>query len=203
MESPAFARPSKRGSSGVPASPTSQHTQRAHDDEIVLLGQVAAQEQHAFNTLYTRYAPRLRRYLARRLHQPELVDDVLQEVMLVLWQHAERVPSTVSLIAWLYGIARRKAQKAWSRTAIPPLSPTRHADIAPDEPEGQLLRQEYGCTLSRALDALPLYERTALMLLVHRGYSPQEIAVATGVPASTVRTRMARARQRLRTRIAS
>jgi RNA polymerase sigma-70 factor (ECF subfamily) len=203
MESTALARPSKRRSSGVSSSPTVQHTQIAYDDEIVLLEQVAAQEQHAFNTLYTRYAPRLRRYLARRLHQPELVDDVLQEVMLVLWQHAERVPNTVSLIAWLYGIARRKAHKAWTRTAMSPLPPTRHEDIDRDEPEGQLLRQEYGRTLSQALEALPLYERTALMLLVRQGYSPQEIAVATGVPASTVRTRMARARQRLRTRIAS
>jgi RNA polymerase sigma-70 factor (ECF subfamily) len=153
---------------------------------MVLLRRVADQEQHAFNTLYTRYAPRVRAYLARRLRQSDLIDDVLQEVMLVLWQHAARVPATVSLIAWLYGIARRKAQKAWVRTAIPPLPRTIHEDIDLDEPEVQLLRQEYGCMLTRALEALPLYERTALLLLVRQGCSPQEIAVATGVPASTV-----------------
>jgi RNA polymerase sigma-70 factor (ECF subfamily) len=166
---------------------------------MVLLRQVAAQEQHAFNTLYNRYAPHVRNYLTRRLHQPELIDDILQEVMLVLWQHAERVPATVSLLAWLYGIARHKAQKAWTRTATPPLPRSEHETVDRDAPEVQLLRQEYGCILNRALDALPLYERTALMLLVRQGYSPQEIAIATGVPASTVRTRMARARQRLRT----
>ena len=203
MESTALARPSRCRSGDVSSSPTVQHTQIAHDDESVLLRQVAAQEQHAFNTLYTRYAPRVRNYLARRLHQPELVDDVLQEVMLVLWQHAARVPATVSLIAWLYGIARHKAQKAWTRTVLPPLPRTEHENIDRNEPEVQLLRQEYGCTLTRALEALPLYERTALMLLVRQGYSPQEIAVATGVPASTVRTRVARARQRLRTHVAT
>jgi RNA polymerase sigma-70 factor (ECF subfamily) len=192
-----------RRSGAVSSSPTVQHVQIAQRDEMVLLRQVAAQEQHAFNTLYTRYAPRVRAYLARRLCQPELIDDVLQEVMLVLWQQAARIPDTAPLVAWLCGIARRKAQKAWARTVLPPLPRTIHEDSDLGQPEVQLLRQEYGCTLSRALEALPIYERTALMLLVRQGYSPQEIAVATGVPASTVRTRMARARQRLRTQVAT
>jgi RNA polymerase sigma factor (sigma-70 family) len=203
MGSTAFARPSMRRSGVVSSSTTNQHSQIAHHDEMILLRLVAAGEQHAFNTLYTRYAPRVRAYLARRLRQPELIDDVLQEVMLVLWQHAARIPAPVSLIAWLCGIARRKAQKARVRTVLPPLPRTRHEEIDLDQPEVQLLRQEYGCTLTRALEALPLYERTALMLLVRQGYSPQEIAAATGVPASTVRTRVARARQRLRTRVAT
>jgi RNA polymerase sigma-70 factor, ECF subfamily len=44
---------------------------------------VAAHEPQAFDTLYQRYAPPLRRFLQRRLPSPDLVDDVCQDVLLV------------------------------------------------------------------------------------------------------------------------
>jgi RNA polymerase sigma-70 factor (ECF subfamily) len=122
--------------------------------------------------------------------------------MLVLWQDAERVPPAVSLMAWLCGVARHKARKALARASAPPISHARHAHIDADAPEFVLLRQEYGRTLRHALDTLPLCERTALELLVYQGCSHQEIAAVTGTPVSTVRTRVSRARQRLRARTA-
>lgn len=179
------------------------------DDEGELLCRVAAQDQQAFATLYARYAPRVCGYLVRRLSRADLVDDVLQEVMLVLWQRASRCPPTVPLVAWLYGIARRKAWKARSRTSVPTRPPAPAPAPAPqeaidaDDPERIMLRQEYGCRLAGALDTLPLHERLALLLLVQQGYSHQEIAARTNVPVSTVRTRVSRARQRLRARVAA
>lgn len=179
------------------------HPSRQLDDERQCLDRVIAQEAQAFDTLYTRYAPRVRGYLAGRLRAPDLIDDVLQDVMLVLWQRAAQIPPTVPLIAWLCGVARHKAHKAVARTSMPAVSSTTPETMDHDEPETMLLRKELGCRLARALDTLPRCERTALELLVYQGCSYQEIAALTGEAVSTIRTRVSRARQRLLARAAT
>lgn len=172
-------------------------------EEQHLLQQVTLHDEEAFDALYVRYGPQVRRYLSRRLNRHELIDDVLQDVMLVLWQHAGKVPKTVPLGAWLCGVARHKASKVVARVAAPPRSQASYANREEDEPEAVILRQEHGRTLARALAALPLRERTALELLVYHGYSRGDIAAVTGDPVSTVRTRVSRARHRLQARVAA
>ena len=177
------------------------HATPWQDDERALLCRVAVQDQQAFATLYGRYAAPVRRYLRRCLGQADLVDDVLQEVMLVLWQRPSACPPTVPLIAWLCGIARHKARKGLARVAASVLSPQAR-DLDADDPERLVLCQEESCVLERALDALPFYERTALVLRVQHGWSYEEIAARMDTPLSTVRTRIARARQHLQRHMA-
>jgi RNA polymerase sigma-70 factor (ECF subfamily) len=170
------------------------------EEDQALLSRIVARESAAFGTLYARYAPRVRGYLALRLHHPDLVDDVLQDVMLAIWQHAARVPTCVPLMAWLCGIARYKAGTALARAGTRPLAQPLPDDMDHDDPEAVCLRREQISTLYRALSTLPLCEQKALKLHVLQGYSYQEVADLTGEPASTVRTHVSRARQRLRVR---
>lgn len=172
-------------------------------EEQSLLQRVTLHDEEAFDTLYTRYVPRVQGYLARRSWPSDLMDEVIQDVMLVLWQHAERVPPGVPLMAWLCGVARHKAQKALARASAPPVSQVLYEHIDLNEPEAVFLSQENGRALTRALTTLPLGERTALELMVYQGYSHKEIAAVTGDPVSTVRTRVSRARQHLRARVAT
>ena len=172
-------------------------------EEQHLLQRVARQDQEAFDALYTWYAPQVRGYLRQRLVRHDLIDDVLQEVMLVLWQHAAQVPATVPLAAWLYGVARHKAFKTMARASAPTVPPAIDEAIDSDEPESVMLRQEHGRALAQVVDTLPYGERIVVRLVLARGYSYQEIATATGDPVSTIRTRISRARQRLRTRLAA
>src|SRR5687767_1613420 len=86
-------------------------------EELQLLRQVAAREPQAFDILYHRYAPYLRGFLRRRLPDPDLVDEVCHEVLLVAWQQAERFQGQVRLATWLCGIAKHRTQKAWQRVA--------------------------------------------------------------------------------------
>jgi RNA polymerase sigma factor (sigma-70 family) len=167
-------------------------------DDRDLLDRIAAQDQLAFDTLYNRYAPRVSRYLIRFLGSPDLIEDILQEVMLVLWRCPHQCPPTVGLGGWLCGVARNKARKAVARSSTPTAPSFPIPDINEDEPEGVMLRREHGRHVARAVDTLPISERTALILLVEQGWSYQDIAAATGDPVSTVRTRVSRARQRLR-----
>ena len=167
-------------------------------DDVALLHRVAAQDRQAFDILYARYMPRLQRYLAHRLNDAALAEDVCQDVMLVLWQQAGRVPATVPLWAWLCGIARHKAHKAWARISFRALAPTEPAGSQVAAPDVLLLQQEAGHVFEQAVCTLPFYERTALRLLVQQGCSYPDIAAVMDTPLSTVRTRLWRACHRLR-----
>jgi RNA polymerase sigma factor (sigma-70 family) len=194
--------PQRTSLSDAPSlSEAGHHATTWQDDERALLCRVAVQDQPAFATLYGRYAASVRRYLLRCLGQADLLDDVLQEVMLVLWQRPSACPPTVPLIAWLCGIARHKARKAVTRASAPTVLPPPHPDSDVDDPARVVLRQEDGRRLARALDTLPFYERTALRLLVQQGCSYPDIATVMDTPVSTVRTRVSRACHRLRAHV--
>ena len=170
-------------------------------EEQRLLHRVTQQDETAFDALYALYAPLIRRYLGRRLDRQELVDEAIQDVMLVLWQQAAKVPQQASLGAWLCGVARFKLYKVLAKAAPIPIA--QDADAPPDgeTPEIAFLRKEDQAILARELNALPHDERMAISRLF-QGSSYQEIAAATGDPVSTIRTRVSRACQRLKTRIA-
>jgi RNA polymerase sigma-70 factor (ECF subfamily) len=167
-------------------------------DDATLLHRVAAQDRQAFDILYARYVPRLRRYLARLLNDPALAEDVCHDVMLVMWQQAVRFPATVPLFAWLCGIARHKAHKAWARSSRQAQTLAVAERKPPEAPEHLLLDQESSRILIRAMEALPFHERTTMVLLMQHGCSYQDVATVLDTPVSTVRTRVSRACHRLR-----
>jgi len=170
------------------------------DEDLVLIRRVAAHDRQAFEMLYHRYATRLARYLTPLLRQRELVEEVLDDVMLVVWQNAARFDPTARFSTWLFGIAHHKAMKAWGRSANKPLPlpPLPHdAESDQDNPEQILTEQELGRTLVQALESLSPEQRAVVELTFYHARSYQEIAEITGCPVNTVKTRMFHARRRL------
>jgi RNA polymerase sigma-70 factor (ECF subfamily) len=185
-------------------------------DEAALIRAVARKDRGAFESLYYLYAPRLGRYLSRMLRQRELVDEALNDVMLVLWQNAERFdPGASRLSTWLFGIAHNKALKALQRsnryaaetTALesdeaedamePGSDQYRSAKAHPHNPEQIVMGRELGRALARALDHLSTEHRAVIELAFSEERSYQEIATITGCPVNTVKTRMFYARKAL------
>jgi hypothetical protein len=72
-----------------------------------LIHRIATRDHQAFEHLYQRYAQRLIGYLTRLLSQRELAEEVLNEVMLALWQQAPQFDSRGPLIARLPRRLRR------------------------------------------------------------------------------------------------
>ncbi len=170
----------------------------ANQEERQLLKRVMDQDTQAFETLYDQYAPLVRRALYRRLSDHDLVEEALNDVMLVLWQRADRVPDHVPLGAWLQGIARITALNSQTRATRHthcPLSPT-DVDAAP-APETALLQNEHERLFARAIASFPDPERQALEMSLFGGLSNHEIAVQTQSNVNTVKTRIKRARHRL------
>lgn len=73
---------------------------------------IAAGDRGAFETVYYRYGARLGTYVARVVKRPDLVGEVMNDVMLAVWQNARRFDGERPLGPWLYGIAHLKALKA-------------------------------------------------------------------------------------------
>jgi RNA polymerase sigma factor (sigma-70 family) len=194
----AFAEPSFSPSTTSATSHMGQQTLSWQTDDVLLLHRIATQDPQAFDIFYARYAPRLRGYLAHLLSDQTLVDEVCNDVMLVMWQHASCIPATVAPWAWLCGIARHKARKAGTRASSRAIVPVMPQEASQQSPESILLHQEYWCRLTRALDVLPFSERTVLVLLVQHGCAYKDIATVLDMPVSTVRTQVSRACQRLR-----
>lgn len=168
-------------------------------DDAALINRVADRDRDAFESLYRGYYPRLRRFIERVTRRPQLVDEIVNDTMYVVWRKAPSYNLRSKVSTWIFGIALRRALKALKRTDDP-------LDFAPDEspdligagPEGLLVQQESRASIVRALGALSPEHRAVIELTYFEGYSCAEIAEIVRCPVNTVKTRMFHARRRLR-----
>ena len=138
------------------------------------------------------------RFLARRLlRDAARADDVVQETWLAVL-HSNKSPSEIHR-GWLAGVlrnlARRKLREERRRTRREQLVARPHlTDAAPPTLDAEELRVR----LAKLVLALPAHYSEALLLRYYEGLEPAQIAARTGVPASTVRTRIQRGLARIR-----
>jgi len=189
----------RKSSLPVPTDGGPQPASTSDDDDFTLIRRVAANDRQAFEILYYRYGRRLYGYLSKFLRQPETVEEVLDDVMFVVWQKAGRFDYTSRLSTWIFGIAYHKMLKALARAPKAPADPGSAAPECSDQgdPEGIIERQELRQTLAGALQALSPEQRAVVELTFYHEYSYQEIAAMTKCPVNTVKTRMFHARRRL------
>jgi RNA polymerase sigma factor (sigma-70 family) len=168
-------------------------------EELELLDRVRARDLHAFEKLYRIYQPRLARFLFNLVQRPQLVEEVLDDTMMVVWQTAERFRGTSKLSTWIFAIAYRKALKARVRWPDPvpdePRDTRASSDPGPDE---QLQHQHLHDALVAAMDQLSADHRAVVDLTYFQGLGYREIAEVMNCPVDTVKTRMFHARRRLK-----
>lgn len=169
-------------------------------DEARLIRLVVAGDRCAFETLYRHYYPRLRRFLDRMTRSTPLVDEIVNDTMLVVWQKAHTYNLTSKVSTWIFAIAYRKALKALRAFDGPvEFDFDRYPDDTMLEPESQLAALHQKKILTHALNALPADQRTVVNLTYYHGMGYGEIAEIMDCPVNTVKTRMFHARNRLRT----
>jgi RNA polymerase sigma-70 factor (ECF subfamily) len=173
-------------------------------DDVDLIHRVAARDGSAFDALYRRYHPRLKRFIERVTRRPQLVDEIINDTMLVVWRRAPSYNLRSALSTWIFGIALRCALKALKTLDAP-------VDFDPDGcpeqssvgPEGMLQQQETRVSIERALGGLSSEHRAVLELCYFDGRSCAEIAAIMRCPVNTVKTRMYYARRQLRVAMAA
>jgi RNA polymerase sigma-70 factor (ECF subfamily) len=161
-----------------------------------------ARESHAeaFELLYATYKGRIYTFLLRMVTEPELADDITQDVFTKVYPLLPGLSHDHRVLPWLYRVAsnaaidqiRRRRRFSWLRMGR--LSGTVEEPHADDD-HGRLGEQEH---LQRVLRELPPENAAALLLHALEGYSYKEIADIQGVTMTAVRSRIARARQAFR-----
>jgi len=168
-----------------------------------LIARVGANDLQAFEKLYRIYQPRLARFLINLLQRPQLVEEVLDDTMMVVWQTADRFRGASKPSTWIFAIAYRKALKAKQRWPDPlpddGLDPQVSNEPGPDT---QLQHQRLGDALREAMTSLSPDHRAVVDLTYFHGMGYREIAEIVDCPVDTVKTRMFHARRRLRQALA-
>ena len=158
--------------------------------------------------LFDDHAPTIYRYAARRVG-PDRAEDVTAEVFCAALAGAATFdPARGTPIAWLMGIVTNTLSRHWrterrqldvlDRFGVDPL----RADSSPP-PDGDVALAEEARSVARALTTLPDTDREALLLFAWADLSYAEVAAALDVPVGTVRSRISRARSRLREELAA
>jgi len=173
------------------------------DDECALLRHISNGDPSAFRELYFRYHGRLARFLSRVTRDRDDVEEVINDTLLIVWQHAGDFRGASRVSTWIFGIAYRCALKsvrrASARSRVSAHASQQAEELVEDAARGTEVRQ----LLDIALSALPPEQRLALVLAYCMGYSCEEIAAIAGCPVNTVKTRMFHARHKLRATISA
>ena len=80
---------------------------RLEQIELQLLQGVRRRQQDDFEALYRLYHPRLTRFLAQFTRRGEVVDEVLDDTMMVVWERSSSFDGHSKLSTWIFGIAYR------------------------------------------------------------------------------------------------
>jgi len=167
--------------------------------ELELLEGIKRGKRAEFDALYRLYHPRLWRFLVHLMRQPDALEEVLNDTMMVVWQRADSFDGRSKLSTWVFGIAYRKALKALSRQDLPVDGD--EADELSDPgpgPEQRLGLTQLRGRLKVAMAELSPEHRAVVELCYFHDMAYAEIADVVGCPAETVKTRMFYARRRLR-----
>jgi len=184
----------------IQSDPQARHSIAGQDDEEMgLVAAVRARDLRAFEQLYRRYQPRLTRFVGTLLRSPGLVEEVVNDTLMVLWQKAGDFTGASRLSTWLFAIAYRKAVRARAREPLATDDAAVLAEVADDSTaDAGLSRDRTRQALQRAMGVLSAEHRAVVDLTYFHEIGYREIAEILGCPVDTVKTRMFHARRQLR-----
>ncbi|MFJ3496449.1 RNA polymerase sigma factor [Streptomyces sp. NPDC086091] len=161
-------------------------------------------ERAAFGELYERYGTAVYHHALRLTGDWSVAEEVMSETFLAAWRgRAEVHDGDDTLRPWLFGIATNKARNAdrslRRRLAfLARRTQDEAVDDFADELAGRVDDARRLAEVRRVLVRLRRHEREVLALCVWGGLDYAQAAEALGVPVGTVRSRLSRARTRLR-----
>jgi RNA polymerase sigma factor (sigma-70 family) len=156
-----------------------------------------------FAALFDRHADEMHRYAARRLGLDDAADVVSEVFLIAFRKRAGYDVSRPDARPWLYGISARvisqhlradgRRARALAATAAP-----RPAELPVDDITDRITAAQLRPRLLSVLDQLPVADRELVLLVAWAGLSYEEAARALEIPQGTVRSRLHRARARIR-----
>jgi RNA polymerase sigma-70 factor (ECF subfamily) len=169
------------------------------DAELVSLSQQGSMD--AFNSLARKWDANLYRFVRRMLGNEEDARDICQEALVKAYVNIGRLRDPSKFRAWLHHIALNLCRD-WYRSPKARVRPQSYEEGHPVEqwvveevgnpsaPDQVVERAGTAEMLRDLLEKISDEQRTAILLREYQGFTSEEIAQITGVPAATVRTRI-------------
>jgi len=194
--------------------PTPSPPNRVSHEVRPLIERVAGRDPEAFEALMREHNTRLFRVARSILRSDEEAEDALQDTYLDAFRHAASFRGDSTVATWLTRIVINQAlmrlrRRRGDRVIVPFTSSGgaegeagEMADRTTEPPPAATFRHEVRRLLERRIDDLPVAFRTVFVMREVNEMSVEDTASALGIPSSTVRTRLFRARALLREALA-
>jgi RNA polymerase sigma-70 factor (ECF subfamily) len=163
--------------------------------DATLMGQLLRQESRALEILYDRYSRPVYSVVLRIAQQAAAAEEIVQDVFLQLWRHADRYESSRGPLGpWLFTVARNRALDFQRRNSE---KQRRREDALDDDPvsircdpqpEQRIDRERRAVRVRAMMAELPELQRRALELAFFDGMTHSEIAAALSEPLGTVKS---------------
>lgn len=185
----------------------------SNGNEAELITRLKAGEQRAYAQLVEENAGRIYRLVLRLVGNESDAEDVLQETFLSAFKSIDQFHEQASLSTWLYRIATNAAlmrlrRKEPVQVSVDEPVESEDGDLIPRQffdfcclPEEDLLRDEARAEMARAIEELSPALRSVFVLRDIEGLSTEETAQALDLSVSAVKSRLMRARLKLRERL--
>ncbi|MER5794136.1 RNA polymerase sigma factor [Streptomyces sp. NPDC001980] len=186
---------------GPPGTGTRDEDREDSDARVIARSR---DEPERFAVLFDRHADAVHRYAARRLG-PEAAEDLMAETFVTAFQRRHTYDlARADARPWLFGIAtnlvgrqrRAEARRFKALSRLP--EPVEHEEPVADRAVARAGATGVRRELTAALGGLSARHRDVVLLVAWAGLDYEEAAEALGVPVGTIRSRLHRARSRLR-----
>jgi len=162
---------------------------------------ISRHDEGAFESVVLRHGPMVLRVCRDVLNEPNDADDAFQATFLVLVRNARSIRDRDSLGRWLYGVATRIALRAKVRARRRGALERQGIEMAVAPPDFEADRRELQPLLHAELNRLSEKFRAPLVLCYLEGHSQEEAARRLGCPVGTLKSRLTRGREILRSRL--
>ena len=164
-----------------------------------LIKAIALGDRQAMELLYSQHNVRVYRFSLRITGNATLAEDIVSEVFLDVWRRAGGFKANSRVSTWLLAIARNKSLSAVRRRVDVPLEDDNVATIKDpaDGPEAVVHDKDRSALIQKCLSQLSAAQREVIDLVYYHEKSVEEVAQIVGAPASTVKTCMFYARQKI------
>jgi RNA polymerase sigma-70 factor, ECF subfamily len=201
------ARAGRRGSamqysqaiSGSTAARYGSARNRKETSDEVLVGLVAKGDKGAMQVLYARHKIRVFRFLMRFVGREVAAEDLVSEVFIEAWRHADRFEARSQVLTWLLAIARHKALSALRRRSVHEVDDDGLEFVQDpcEDAEATMQKTERSALIADCLKQLSSAHREIIDLVYYHERTIHDVAEIIGVPQNTVKTRMFYARKHM------
>ena len=165
-----------------------------NEREAALLRRIAQRDRDALTELYRIYHARLFKFIFRLTHSYAAADELVNDIMLIVWQNASGFRGASKVSTWIFGIAYRQAMRSITRRRKVSAHQLHVTEPAYDDS----IEIETEDWVWHGLHELPYPQQLSMVLVFYFGLSYSETAEVTGCSVNTVKTRMFHARRKLR-----